>query len=236
MKQRLKKKCIDSDYNKKVVEKIINLAKTWTDRFGPKPLNENKSTDPMLIWASAFSNLLQLNAKEKSLVQATLASMLTNYKKAAHSTTENTGQGKSHPCKKCALYGHFNHYKSMVHQTSTITTANSKIFALKQTLDCSIYGIYVATCRLRHKQYIGQTINKFSKRWCHHRFIWNRFKYDNIDDKAALLHHYHTFHRLTLQTKLDIADCFFCNVCRSTAQTSFVYLRKHMARQIKCHY
>ena len=72
--------------------------------------------------------------------------------------------------------------------------ANGKIFALKQTLDCSNYGIYVATYRLCHKKYMGQTINKFSKRWCHYRFIWNQFKYDNIDDNPALLHHYHTFH------------------------------------------
>ena len=63
--ERLKKKCIDSYFNKKVVEKIINLAKTWTDRFGPKPLNKNKTTDPMLIWASAFSNLLQLTGKRE---------------------------------------------------------------------------------------------------------------------------------------------------------------------------
>ena len=215
--ERLKKKCIDPYFNKKVVEKIINLAKTWTNRFGSKPLNKNKTTDSMLIWASAFSNLLQLTAKEKSLVQATvlykrlptLASMLTNYKKVAHSTTGNTGQGRSQPCKKCGLCGPFNRYKSMVHQTSTITAANGKIFSLKQTLDCSNYGIYVATCGLCHKQYVGQTINKFSKRWCHHRFIWNQFKYDNIDDKATLFHHYHTLHRLTLQTKPDIADCFF---------------------------
>ena len=139
----------------------------------------------------------------------TLASMLTNYKKVAHSATENNGQGRSRPGKKCALCGDLNHYKSMVHQTGTITAANGKIFALKQTLDCSNYVIYVATCRLCHKQYIGQTINKFLKRWCHNRFIWNQFKYDNIDDNTALLHHYHTFHRLTLQTKPDIADCFF---------------------------
>ena len=198
----------------------------------------------MLIWSSAFSNLLQHTVKEKSLVQATvvykrpptLASILTNYKKVAHSTTENTGQGRSQPCKKCALCGHFNHYKSMVHQTSTITAANGKIFALKQTLDCSNYGIYVATCRLCNQQYVGQTINKFSKRWCHHRFIWNQFKCDNIDDKAALLHYYHTFHRLILTDKTRYCRLFFCNVCRSTAQTSFIYLRKHMARQIKCHY
>ena len=46
----------------------------------------------------------------------------------------------------------------MVHQTGTITAANGKIFTLKQTLDCSNYGKNVATCRLCHKQYIGQTI------------------------------------------------------------------------------
>ena len=139
--ERLKNKCIDSYFNKKVVEKIINLAKTWTDRFGPKPLNENKTTDPMLIWASVFSNLLHLSVKEKSLVQAivvykrppTRACMLTNYKKVAHSTNENTGLGRSQSCKKCALCDHFNHYKSAVHQTSIITAANGKIFALKQT-------------------------------------------------------------------------------------------------------
>ena len=53
-----------------------------------------QTTDPMLIRASAFSNLLQLTAKEKSLVQATivykrpptLTSMLTNDKKVGHST------------------------------------------------------------------------------------------------------------------------------------------------------
>ena len=167
--ERLKKKGIDSYFNKIVVEKIINLAKKWTDCFGPKSLNKNKTRDPMPIWASAFSNLLQLTAKEKSLVQATvvykrpptLASMLTNYKKVAHSTTENTGQGRSQPCKKCALCGH---YKFMVHQISTIRVANGKIFALKQTLDCSNYGIHMATRRFCHKQYIGQTINKLSKR------------------------------------------------------------------------
>ena len=47
--ERLKKKCIDSYFNKKVVVKIINLAKAWTGRFGPKPLNKYKTTNPMLI-------------------------------------------------------------------------------------------------------------------------------------------------------------------------------------------
>ena len=101
-----------------------------------------------------------------------------------------------------------------MHQTSTIEAANDKTFALSETLDyfylfilyLYYYGIYMATYRLCHKQYDGQTINKFSKRWCHHRYIWNQFIYDDIDDKAAFLHHYQIFHRLTLQTKPDIAN------------------------------
>ena len=32
---------------------------------------------------------------------------------------------------------------------------------------------------------------------------------NNCKKCVALLHHYHTFHRLALQTKTDIADCFF---------------------------
>ena len=109
------------------------------------------------------------------------------------------------PFKKCALCGHFKHYKSIIHQASTITAANGKIFALKQTLDCLSYDINVAMCRLCHKQYIGQTISKFSKRRCQHRFIWNQFKYDNIDPKAALLHRYHTFHRLNYRQNQILA-------------------------------
>ena len=40
--ERVKKKVIDSYFNKKVAEEIINLAKSWTHRFGPKPLNETR--------------------------------------------------------------------------------------------------------------------------------------------------------------------------------------------------
>ena len=39
---RVKKKVIDSYFNKKVAEEIINLAKSWTHHFGPKPLNETR--------------------------------------------------------------------------------------------------------------------------------------------------------------------------------------------------
>ena len=34
----------------------------------------------------------------------------------------------------------------------------------------------------------------------------------------------------------QILPIVFCNICRLTVETSFIYLRKHMARQIKCYY
>ena len=134
--------------------------------------------------------------------------MLTNYKKIAHSTTENTGQGRSQLCKKCALCGHFNHYKSMIHQTSTITAANEKIFALKQTLDCSNYGIYMATCRLCHKQYIGQTINKFLNAGA----TTDLFGINLNTTILAIKQYYYTITTPSIQNQ--ILPIVFCNVCR----------------------
>ena len=59
------------------------------------------------------------------------------------------------------------------------------------------------------------------------RFIWNQFKYDNIDYKAALLHHYHTFRRLTLQTKPDIADCFFVMFADQPPKYIFLFTKTY---------
>jgi len=38
-------------------------------------------------------------------------------------------------------------------------------FPLNQNLTCANFGIYAATCVICHEQYVGQTKNKFSKRW-----------------------------------------------------------------------
>jgi len=48
-----------------------------------------------------------------------------------------------------------------------------QIFPLRQMLTCANYGIYIATCKLCGEQYVGQTSNKFSKRWNSHRSSWN---------------------------------------------------------------
>ena len=65
----------------------------------------------------------------------------------------------------------------------------TKTFKLNQSLTCADFGIYVATCVICHEQYVGQTSNKFSKRWSTHRSNWNKqdCKTDSDKDLVAAL-------------------------------------------------
>ena len=91
--ERLKQKCIYSQFNIKSVSRILELASNWNDRFGPKQDSGQRKTKPRIIWASSFVNLLKLNSTEKFLVPdaavvhekpPTLLNMLTNYGNIAH--------------------------------------------------------------------------------------------------------------------------------------------------------
>jgi len=93
----------------------------------------------------------------------------------------------------------------MINYTEVLETP-SKTFQLKQKLSCTNYGIYVATCTICSKQYVGQTINKFSIRWNAHRSIWNSFDANADNDKVALLKHFYKYHDLT--QKPPISQCF----------------------------
>ena len=64
----------------------------------------------------------------------------------------------------------------------------------------------MATCAICRKQYVGQTINKFSIRWKAHRNIWNSFDATADNDKAVLLKHFYKYHDLT--HKPPISQCF----------------------------
>ena len=57
-------------------------------------------------------------------------------------------------------------------------------------------GINVATCVICHEQYVGQTSNKFSKRWSAHSSNWNKqnCKTDSDTDQMALSRHYSENH------------------------------------------
>ena len=57
-------------------------------------------------------------------------------------------------------------------------------------------------------QYVGQTINKFSVRWTVHRSNWKRCKFEENNDKAAILKHYANYHEEILVNKPCISDCF----------------------------
>ena len=80
--------------------------------------------------------------------------------------------------------------KSMVPNVSQLLT-KTKTFKLNQRLTCADFGIYVATCVICHEQYVGQTSNKFSKRWSAHRSNWNKqdCKTDSDKDQMALTRH-----------------------------------------------
>ena len=95
----------------------------------------------------------------------------------------------------------------MVQHTEVIR-CNTEYQNLKQKLNCKNYGIYVAECKNCDMQYVGQTINKFSVRWTAHRSNWNKFKFEENNDKAALLKHYANYHEEILVNKPCICHCF----------------------------
>ena len=86
----------------------------------------------------------------------------------------------------------------MVPNVSQLLT-KTKTFKLNQSLTCADFGIYVATCVMYHEQYVGQTSNKFSKRWSAHRSNWNKqdCKPDSDKDQMALSRHYSEIHGTT---------------------------------------
>jgi len=83
----------------------------------------------------------------------------------------------------------------MVPNVSQLLT-KTKTFKLNQSLTCANFGIDIATCVICHEQYVGQTSNKFSKRWSAHRSNWNKqgCKTDSDKDQMALSRHYSENH------------------------------------------
>ena len=74
----------------------------------------------------------------------------------------------------CALCGcYVKNNKSMIPNVSHLLT-KTKTFKLNQSLTCEDFGIYIATCVICHEQYVGQTSNKFSRRWSAHCSNWNK--------------------------------------------------------------
>ena len=128
----------------------------------------------------------------------TIGQKLTNINDLALNKTRKQTKGGSRPCEHCALCGCYGkNNKSMVPNVSQLLT-KTKTFKLNQSLTCADFGIYVATCVICHEQYVGQTSNKFSKRWSAHRnnCHWNKqdCKTDSDKDQTALSRHFSENH------------------------------------------
>ena len=106
----------------------------------------------------------------------TVATKLTNYKKLSQILSNKYNPGL-YPCGKCAFYGNFKNYKSVINTiNSIISHSNSKKFNLKQHRTSKNHCTYMAKCKFCKMQYIGQTKNNFFTQWNNHRSFWNKFK------------------------------------------------------------
>ena len=107
-------------------------------------------------------------------------------KDLALNKTRKQTKGGSRPCEPCALCGCYGkNNKSMVPNVSQLLT-KTKTLKLNLSLTCADCGIYVATCVICHEQYVGQTSNKFSKRWSAHRSNWNKQDCKTDSDKDQM--------------------------------------------------
>ena len=154
--KRLQKKCMVCGFDERMTTHLIDLAKTWTSRFGPTNLTpESSSNTERLTWATFYPRSLRLSRKEKESQPTAsitykrppaLGVFLTNYTKLAFHQSNNQTQGISQPCGHCFLYGkHGRHKMSMVATANQIQSKRGN-FSLRQSLSCTNYGVYVATC------------------------------------------------------------------------------------------
>ncbi|MEC8567887.1 MAG: GIY-YIG nuclease family protein, partial [Pseudomonadota bacterium] len=207
----LKIKCWKSGFDKKMVNNMLNIARSWKDRFAP-PNGKNKPIDQRVVWATCFPSLLRLSKREIELNKDAVVvykrpqirgNKLLRYRGIAHNIKSSL-LGASSPCNRCKLCGKFGKSANMVNSATSITSMKGKSFTIKRSLNCSDWGIYVATCAVCSHQYVGQTSTKFSARWNTHRATW-RHGAEDEGDKAALLKHFKKNHPDYLGRELSSA-------------------------------
>ena len=234
--EQLKNKCRKSGFNSKLITKTIEEIKQNRKKkeennltYIHNKVNSKEKNMNKLTWTTRFKSLLRLTKREKELLPrtqivytrpSTIKSQLVNYKNIA---TEEVKTGKSRPCKKCAICGNHGKYKkihNMVEETDFFKTRHGKVINIRKNLDCSGYGVYAAKCVQCKEIYIGQTVTSFSKRWTHHRRMWNtsvanyspnqqqqeECKYN--PDENALFKHFVKDHREIITKDLEIYNSF----------------------------
>ena len=165
-----------------------------------------------------------MNEKEKKLKPnacityrrpTTIGQKLLNYKKIAHEVDKKDEKYGSKKCEKCGICGNFGKLKNMVKETDEIKTKDGKSIKLKQSLNCSDYGIYAGICKICGEIYVGQTATKFNIRWTGHRTLWNETmrtgkeikKEERLTDEKALSIHYLKYHK-NINSHITLADAF----------------------------
>ena len=235
--QQLKTKCLKSNLNSALVNKILKVAATWQNCFSPDSTTSSQQVESKkLVWVTPFTKFISFNKTEKKLIPSaviiyksppTFCEILTNYQYIAHNTTKvDDHNGISQPCDQCSLCGKHGNNPNMVISTSFITTENNKKLFLTQHFTCDNYGIYAVQCKLCHQIYIGQTKNKFSIRSTNHRTFWKNNNTQNHTDKAALLLHFHNHHKNFISSHPDISECYHVIFCRNLDITITLILAK----------
>ena len=233
--ERLKVKCKRSGFKNFIIEEAFAVIKEyrnlWRDNGIQNMDRTNCTKDKMdkITWATNFKSLINLTKKEKLLVPKaqltycrppTLSNKLINYRKIAKDENEVRKEGTSR-CGSCGLCGNYGNLKGMVMECNQVKDKNGRMERIRQSLNCKDYGIYAANCKICEDVYVGQTCDRFSKRWSTHRSTWNglvngRLQFDGEDglkndgDKGALYAHYWIKHKdKLLKTKqFNIADAY----------------------------
>ena len=149
----------------------------------------------------------------------TVGQLLTNYRSLAHREASNQQQrGYLGPCGHCALCGKFCKHDANMVPKVTALHSKGKLFPLRQMLTCANYRNYVATCKLCGEQYVGQTSNKFSKRWNSHRSSWNADNLSDDQEQVPLLQHVVHEHKIIKKPKISE-----CSIVKFVEQTSYNY-------------
>ena len=73
-------------------------------------------------------------------------------------------------------------------------TDKNKTFPQNQNVTCASYGVYVATCVIRHQQNDWATYKQIFHTWSLQRSNWTEYKDDN--EQMALWRHYSVFNHI----------------------------------------
>ena len=139
---KLKTKCLTSNFNPKLVEnqfkKIFCKSKNENVLIEEKDITKNKN----VYWSTQFKKLLSFTKEETKLFPsgkisfkkpASLRKLLNNYSQIAKQKQRKAKLSKK--CDKCALCGNHGKHKNMVFDKE-ILNLKGKTIKLKQNLNC----------------------------------------------------------------------------------------------------